>query len=191
MLDAGCPRTWRTCPVLQMVNRAYFTLISVSLVAAASRHAYDKLGHFSPRHLRLGGIKHSSAWNAPGSHMVYLGPSKACNFEPTSSPWHSCCLIVIVCVHHLSLCALYLPRGSQCCPQFARGTFSDYVNNTCKVVSQANSEQGDVQADTPKGCLPCLRCPWLCCQQVGAGGLPRHAAVPPGIHLQPAGHTLG
>jgi hypothetical protein len=35
-----------------MLNRAYFSLISVALLAAASRHAFDKLGGFSPRRLR-------------------------------------------------------------------------------------------------------------------------------------------
>eukprot|EP00879_Flechtneria_rotunda_P014974 GHRR01015644.1.p1 GENE.GHRR01015644.1~~GHRR01015644.1.p1 ORF type:complete len:535 (+),score=185.66 GHRR01015644.1:276-1880(+) len=37
----------------QMVNRAFFSLISLSLVAAASRLAFDTLGQFRPTHLRL------------------------------------------------------------------------------------------------------------------------------------------
>jgi hypothetical protein len=36
----------------QMVNRAYFTLISLSMVAAASRLAYDSLGRYQPQHLK-------------------------------------------------------------------------------------------------------------------------------------------
>jgi hypothetical protein len=40
------------CTHTQMVNRTFFTLISISLVAAAARHAYDQLGNFFPRHLR-------------------------------------------------------------------------------------------------------------------------------------------
>ncbi|WIA15492.1 hypothetical protein OEZ85_002130 [Tetradesmus obliquus] len=37
----------------QMVNRAFFTLISLSLVSASSRLAYDQLGGFRPSFLRL------------------------------------------------------------------------------------------------------------------------------------------
>jgi len=36
----------------QMVNRAYFTLISLSMVAAAARLAYDSLGQYRPQHLK-------------------------------------------------------------------------------------------------------------------------------------------
>lgn len=36
----------------QMVNRAFFTLISLSLVSASSRLAYDQLGGFQPALLR-------------------------------------------------------------------------------------------------------------------------------------------
>jgi hypothetical protein len=38
--------------LLQMINRTFFTLISISLVAAAARHAYDQLGNFCPRRLK-------------------------------------------------------------------------------------------------------------------------------------------
>jgi hypothetical protein len=41
-----------SCACCQIINRTFFTLISISLVAAAARHAYDQLGNFSPRHLR-------------------------------------------------------------------------------------------------------------------------------------------
>lgn len=51
---------------MQMVNRTFFTLISISLVAAAARHAYDQLGNFFPRHLRYACL-HMSVWDTCNS----------------------------------------------------------------------------------------------------------------------------